>query len=329
MQQPSGGAPQERRQQSAGQDVVDDEADMVGDCVGAVAEGVGVTQVQTILGKLPTQTYVLPTQGETDAEAETVADALGEAVAVLDAVTEPLTEGEADCAGVTVELTDADAAVDGDASTLRLEEMLAVTVCEVVLLEDAVSVGEGDAVPLGAGDEDTVTAGETETDAEVFGEVDAEALAEKLELALSEGLVLAETVGLSLSEVVGEMLADTEKESEGVAEMLGEGELLDDAAALGVGDGVPLHIQKPSVGAPQERRQQSAGQDVVDGEAVIVGDCVGAVAEGVGVTQVQTMLGKLPTQTNVLPTQGETDAETEALAVALEEELGDADSVTL
>ena len=55
-------------------------------------------------------------------------------------------------------------------------------------------------------------------------------------------------------------------------------------------------MQKPSVGEPQERRQQSAGQDVLEGETVALGDCVGAVAEGVGVMQVQTMSGKLPTQ---------------------------------
>ena len=51
------------------------------------------------------------------------------------------------------------------------------------------------------------------------------------------------------------------------------------------------------MGEPQERRQQSAGQDVLEGEAVALDVCVGAVCEGVGVTQVQTMSGKLPTQT--------------------------------
>ena len=122
-------------------------------------------------------------------------------------------------------------------------------------------------------------------------------LAVALVLALGERLVEADAEGLALGEADSELLADTDAVSDGAAEMLEDNEGLEDAATLGVGEGVPLQMQEPSVGAPQERRQQSAGQDVVDGEAVMLGDCVGAVAEGVGVMQVQTMLGKVPTQT--------------------------------
>ena len=101
-----------------------------------------------------------------------------------------------------------------------------------------------------------------------------------------------------------------------VVDALLDEEALSDADTLGVALGVPKQMHVPSMGAPQERRQHSAGHVVRVGEgdtegegegegealgdavieAVSLSDWEGPVCEGVGVMQVQTMSGKLPAQ---------------------------------
>ena len=99
----------------------------------------------------------------------------------------------------------------------------------------------------------------------------------------------AETLALPLIDGVVELEGETLGVTLGEAEALSE--TLDEARTLGVSEGVPLQMQTPSEGAPQERRQQSAGQGVGESEGETLGDCVGTVCVALGVMQVQTMLG--------------------------------------
>ena len=116
---------------------------------------------------------------------------------------------------------------------------------------------------------------------------------------VGDGVSLVDALTLAAALCEGEPLplpaadCDCEPETEGetlplpltVAGRLADGERL--AEMLGV----PSHTQTPSLGAPQERRQHSAGQDVVDGVRLTLDVGVGGVCEGVGVTQVQTTSG--------------------------------------
>lgn len=70
-------------------------------------------------------------------------------------------------------------------------------------------------------------------------------------------------------------------DTDGVIEVLRVADL--DSDTVGVLLGVPRQIQRVSCGAPQERRQQSETHVDCDGDGEVVGVCVGAVADGVGV----------------------------------------------
>jgi hypothetical protein len=104
---------------------------------------------------------------------------------------------------------------------------------------------------------------------------------------------------------------------------------------LGVVDGVPKQTHTLSLGAPQARRQQRLTQGETDGLALTLDVCVGAVPDGVGVTQRHTVFGHAPVHCQFPPTQGVTEGESETLGVAdsevlslavpLGEALGDAD----
>ena len=121
----------------------------------------------------------------------------------------------------------------------------------------------------------------------------------------------ADTLGETLPELeLKEPLGDGVGDAEPLA--LGEPLPLPLAAALALPLGealplavsVPLQMHWPFLGAPQETRQQSAGQLVEEGvaeseavnEAAVTDALVEAVAlgEGVGDRQMQTMFGKEP-----------------------------------
>ena len=231
--------------------------------------------------------------GDSDGEGEAEGDGEREGVLLAEHVIEPevlceaLRDGDRVAAGEAVSLPLA--LSDGESEALLLLvaviEALELLVAEKEAL--ALLVSEKEALALRVGETVLLSLREGETVLLSLRE------GETVLLSLREG----ETVRLSLR--VATTLAEEDAVSLSVAgsDALGDIEGLADGVALDVVLGVPSQMQKPSVGAPQERRQQSAGQDVLEGEAVALGDCVGAVCEGVGVTQVQTMSGKLPTQT--------------------------------
>ena len=308
MHVPSAGAPQARRQQSCGQGVLEDEGEALAVCVGAVWEADGVTHWQIVLGKAPEHCQLPPTQPET--EDETVVLALRERVVVAErlSVSEPVvvtlaeTEEDSEGLGVVVAVPRQMQKLSIGAPQERRQHSCGQGVEE--------GVGEALDVCVGAVSE---AVGVTHWQI-VFGQAPEHSQFpptqpvtedETVVLALRERLVVAERLSVRVTE--GEELDDDEDVDVMLEEDVSEGEMLD------VMVGVPSQMQTLSLGAPQERRQQSCGQAVPEGDGETLAVCVGAVCEAVGVTHWQIVLGQAPEHSQLPPTQPVTEDETVAL----------------
>jgi hypothetical protein len=103
------------------------------------------------------------------------------------------------------------------------------------------------------------------------------------------------------------MLEEAKSEGEKLGEARMDGDMLE------VGVAVPSQIHTLSAGAPQDRRQQSRGQAVPEGDGETLAVCVGAVCEAVAVTHRQIVLGQAPEHCQLPPTHGETEGDTVVL----------------